>query len=116
MNSNGKWWRDIRVDDNKTLDQVCIQIVDDNVNMTVPWFLMAAYAYYEMDEPILSDAQFDRLCKLMLKRWDDIEHHHKELISLDNLKAGSYIGHYPNRVQGAIKNLKEAYFGKSKRV
>lgn len=99
-----------------TLDKVCTDIVDDNINMSVPWFLMAAYAYYEMDDPILSDAKFDRLCKRMIERWDDIEHHHKDLISLDDLKAGSYIGAYPNRVKGAIKHLKEAYFGKPKRL
>lgn len=99
-----------------TLDKVCTDMVDDNINMSVPWFLMAAYAYYLMDDPIISDAKFDRLCRRMIESWNEIEHHHKDLISLDDLKARSYMGAYPLRIKGAIKHLKEAYFGKPKRL
>ena len=35
------------------LDNDCLDVVDNNPNMLVPWYIMAAYAYYEKDDPIL---------------------------------------------------------------
>jgi hypothetical protein len=98
------------------LDKVCIDSIDTNINMAVPWYLMAAYSYYVLDDPILSDSRFDRMAKLMLERWDEINHMHKHLIAKSDLEAGTYLGEYPSRIEGAVKSLKEAYFGKQKRV
>ena len=42
-------------------DKDCMDLIDDNINLIVPWYLMAAYAYYNEDNPILSDSIFDRL-------------------------------------------------------
>lgn len=89
------------------LDKQCLETVDKNINMSVPWYLMAAYAYYEEDNPILSDSMFDRLAKKMLKNWDAIEHFHKHVISKDDLKAGSFLGEYPSRVKGALDALRQ---------
>lgn len=93
----------------RLFDKELTDNTDRNINLTVPWFLMAAYAYYVQDDPILSDSAFDRLCRRMLERWDDIEHIHKHLISKDELYGGTYLGEYPKRVEGAIESLKEAY-------
>jgi NAD-dependent DNA ligase len=68
---------------------------------------MAAYAYYVEDDPILTDAQYDRLVKRMIDNWDKIQHRHKKLISLDALKAGSYLGEYPSIVEGAVKQVRK---------
>ena len=99
----------------ENLDKECTDIVDSNINMCVPWYLMAAYAYYVEDDPILSDSKFDRLARLMLERWDEIKHHHKHLITVKDLEAGTYLGEYPSRVSGAVKQLREACLGKQKR-
>ena len=53
-------------------DKQCLELVDDNKNMLVPWYLMASYAYYEEDNPILEDATFDRMSKVFLQYYDDI--------------------------------------------
>jgi len=77
--------------------------------MTVPWYLMSAYAYYHMDDPILSDTIFDKLGQMMIKAWPDIKHIHKKKIKLSDLKAGTLLlkkEEYPSRVPGAIGNLK----------
>lgn len=87
-------------------DKHCLDLVDDNINMLVPWYLMAAYAYYVEDRPILSDSIFDRLAKKMLSNWDQIEHFHKDLITKDDLKAGTYLGEYPTRVKFAVTDLR----------
>ena len=40
-------------------------------------YLMAAYAYYVEDDPIMSDWHFDMLAKYLLENYDTIEHQHK---------------------------------------
>ena len=73
----------------RLFDKECGDLVDTNINMTVPWYLMAAYAYYVIDDPLLEDTTFDRLAKKMLANWDNIEHMQiksKTLIFLFNIK------------------------------
>ena len=94
------------------LDNECLDVIDSNLNMMVPWYLMAAYAYYVEDAPILSDALFDKLAKKMIDKWDQIEHQHKDRLSLDMLHAGTYIGEYPSRVEDGLQQLREVYYGK----
>ena len=57
-------------------DVVMWSRVSKNVNLTVPWYLGANYAYHHLDQPILSDGFFDRLVSLLDARWDEIEHFH----------------------------------------
>ena len=65
---------------------------------------MCAYAYYELDKPLISDTEFDLLAKDILNYWDNIEHMHKYLLTKDMLEAGTYLGEYPNMVKGAVGN------------
>ena len=88
------------------LDTLCKQTCDKNPNMLVPWYLMAAYAYYEQDDPILSDNLFDTMSKRMYSEWESIEHFHKHLITRMDLLAGTYLGKYPERVKGAVEQLR----------
>lgn len=87
------------------LDDYAAEIFADNINMMVPWYLMAAYAYYKQDDPILSDQFFDSMAKTMLTVWDDINHRHKHLITVNDLEAGSYLGEYPSIVEGALEEM-----------
>jgi hypothetical protein len=89
----------------KLYDDYAATIFADNINMMVPWYLMAAYAYYEQDAPILSDSFFDDLAKTLLVVWNDVQHRHKEYITVDMLNAGTYIGKYPGIVEGAVEQL-----------
>ena len=98
------------------LDQVAANIFAKNINMMVPWYLMASYAYYEESDPIFTDQFFDEMGKTMLEVWDDIEHFHKELISRDDLNAGTYLGEYPERVKGGLKSARETFLTKSGEV
>lgn len=88
------------------MDNQCIQTVGSNINMCVPWYIMAAYAYYVEDKPFLEDQTFDRLATKMLNHWDEIEHFHKEFLTKDMLEAGTYLGEYPTRIQGAVAQLR----------
>ena len=87
-------------------DQHAALVFMENLNMMVPYYLMAAYAYYKQDDPIFSDAFFDNMGKTMLERWDDIEHWHKEYIHNGDLESVTFLGKYPTRVEGALKSLR----------
>ena len=98
------------------LDDQAAEIFAENINMMVPWYLMASYAYYKEDDAIFSDGFFDSMGKTMLERWDDIDHFHKHLITVDDLQAGTYLGDYPSRVEGGLASLREMYFTKDGKV
>ena len=90
----------------KNWDQDAALLFMENLNMMVPYYLMASYAYYKEDDPIFSDAFFDNMSKTMLERWDDITHYHKEYINKGDLEAGTFLGDYPTRVEGALRSLR----------
>lgn len=72
-------------------------------------YLVHCYLYYIKSSPIIYDEQFDKICKSILDRWKDMTHHYKELVSYDDLKAGTGYGikEYPNEIiEDAEKRLK----------
>ena len=84
-----------------------------SINRLVHIYLMSSYLYYELDKNVLSDSQFDYLCKKILDNWDNINHMHKHLIDKDNLKAGIGYGlEYTNLIKGASLNWYEHMKGK----
>lgn len=91
-----------------TFDHSCDWITTANHNMLVPWWLMACYAYYIEDDPILSDAAFDKLWRRLDAEWDAVEHWHKHLIDGEALNTGGYLAKesYPLRIVGAVAALK----------
>lgn len=76
------------------------------MNMSVPWYLMAAYAYYVEDNPILSDHAYDAMVLRMINKWSRIRHMHKHLLNLNNLKAGTFLGEYPSIIPGALESVR----------
>ncbi len=79
-----------------------------SVNRYVPIYLMASYAYYCLNENIISDSDFDKLANLMIEKWDNIKHTHKKLLTLDMLKCSTCsedANFYPSIVKGATKML-----------
>jgi len=88
-----------------TIDKMCSDSIE-NINMLVPWYLLAAYAYYVEDDPIVSDRTFDLMGKRMLDKWDKIEHMHKSHITESDLEAGTFLGEYPTRIESAVSELR----------
>ena len=71
----------------------------NNPNMLVPYYLMYSYAYYKENESLISDTEYDDICKQIIEKWDNITHWHKSLLTLDALKAGTgYHIEYPNQL------------------
>lgn len=93
-------------------DAIARRLLDRNPNMLVPWWLMASHAYYDLDDPFLSDDCYDLLTRQLDERWDEIEHSHKHLIDRDALKAGTgyqLAGKMPSRIVDATRHLMNDY-------
>ena len=64
-------------------------------NMLVPYYLMHSYLYYEINDSIITDYEYDEI-------WDSITHYHKHLIDVDALGAGTgYQIKYNKRIANA---------------
>ena len=98
----------------KLYDTECAMAIIEGVNRMVPWYLMASYAYYILDKPILSDGMYDGLCKNLLDEVDqmNIDHPHIGLCEPDALRAGTAFHiteeEYPSIAKAAaLRLLKE---------
>lgn len=78
-----------------------------SINMAVPFYIMAAYAYYKEDDPIISDSAFDTLAEVIYENYDIIKHPHKKFLSKETLEAGTYLGEYPRLAVDALKDLRQ---------
>jgi len=74
--------------------------------MAVPFYIMAAYAYYKEDDPIISDSAFDTLAEIILEQYDTITHPHKVYLDKSTLEAGTYLGQYPRLAIDALNDLR----------
>lgn len=70
-------------------------------------FLMASYAYYIRYQSLMPDQEFDKLALDLKECWDDFEHMHKHLVTIEDLNAGSLFAmreeDYPLMVRGAAE-------------
>lgn len=66
-----------------------------NIIALVNTYIFASVLYYEFDISIITDFEFDMLCKKLLERYDEImldqkvKNAHKKLLEKDILEAGS---------------------------
>lgn len=90
-------------------DEVVKTKINRDKNFLVPFYLMAAYAYYKEDNPILSDGLFDDMSKQLMEHYDEITHPHKDKISYFDLAAGTFLGEYPLIIQGALHSFRDNY-------
>lgn len=65
----------------REVESYAVGIVEANESMLVPWILMTAYAYYELDINLVSDHTYDSWCRLARYRWRFLHHRHKDLIT-----------------------------------
>jgi len=89
-----------------TNDEAFMLTVRENKNALIPWYLTASWAYYWLDDPILSDVLYDSLCRQLLTEWESVDHYHKHLIDKSWLEAGTCLLSkplYPERVKSAVE-------------
>lgn len=73
----------------KMMDNHVRSIIDDCTDMLVPWYLMAALAYYHANKPFITDGLFDEICKRLNRDWDIVSHRFKQIVDRDSLSAGT---------------------------
>jgi len=79
------------------------------MNHLIGQYLVHSYIYYQLDNSIISDGDYDNLAKQILENWDNIEHPHKHLISKDALQAGTFLlpeDEYPTIVKDTARLVK----------
>ena len=93
----------------KFMSSVYPDLQEIHPNRLVSYYCMSSYLYYEKQKNVLSDADYDTLCKRILKEWDNIEHPHKYKLSKEALAAGTgYTMNYTNLIMDAAEKwLKE---------
>jgi len=95
-------------------DNIAEAAISESKNMLVPWYLIASYAYYEMDHPVVSDGLYDRICFLLGEYLDmlEIEHVHTPLCDPEALAAGTgyQIQEYPSVVVSVAKGFVEGVY------
>ena len=81
----------------------------NNPNMLLSFYLMASYAYYSLGRPMMSDMEFEEITKVLLEKYEEVTHPHKNLVSKSALACCTAVGvKYPNIVKhSAIELLKE---------
>jgi NAD-dependent DNA ligase len=76
----------------------------------VPQYLIHSFLYYIEEDPVITDASYDKLCRMLLSNFDDINHRHKGLVTKEALRAGTGYhlaeNDYPRIVIGAARHLK----------
>lgn len=83
------------------------RLVDPKPNVAVPWYLVTSWLYYRHDISVIPDDDYNELALRLMESWDTIDHRHKHLITLDDLKAGTgyAITEYPEIVRSAATRI-----------
>lgn len=92
---------------NGVLDTYVSGLLQRSKNLAVSWWLMGSYAYYYLDETIISDEFFDYLTLFLSENLDQIVHVNKDLITEERLACGSAfdLRIYPIRVMSCTQQL-----------
>jgi NAD-dependent DNA ligase len=89
-----------------------MDICNTNPNMLVPYYLMHSYIYYEINDSIITDYEYDELCRELKDKWDMITHYHKHLVDVNALGAGTgYQLKYNKRIENAAIMLYNKHHG-----
>lgn len=88
-----------------TLDEHVRGLIE-NPNMLVPWWFLSAYAYDQLDSPLISDALFDEIAQRLTTEWATIKHPHKKLLDRKLLKSAlAARGKWPSIVKSSANRL-----------
>ena len=76
----------------------------------IPYYLMSCYLYYHKNDSVLNDMEYNKICDRLIDNLDNLEHQHKHLVKLDDLKSqGSPNISFPNIVKrSAMDWLKDS--------
>lgn len=74
-------------------------------------YLVTSYLYYERSKSLITDHDYDRLCKELAAGWRTLTHQHKHLVDIGQLVAGTgyAVKDYPLMVMGAASHMLKTF-------
>lgn len=85
-----------------------------SINRKISYYLIFSYLYYEQNEGLITDAQYDELCKDLYENYNLVkssDHPNKDLVDKFNLECGSGFGiQYTARIKSSAESLKIAAY------
>ena len=96
-------------------DQKCLRVSRNNNSAAISWVLMASYAYYIEDDPIISDIVYDGLIRQLGNSFGEwAAQPNATFITMDRIKAGSLFDvaadQYPFGLVRALHSLRRGDF------
>lgn len=91
----------------KLTKQEWLERAFSNPNSALQAYMMCSYLYYIRYTSVISDTDYDKLCKYLLDNFDSTTHEHVKLVDKGLLKAGTAFTlsdeDYPERVKQAAE-------------
>ena len=81
-----------------------------SINRKISYYLIFSYLYYEQNEGLITDAQYDELCKDLYENYNLVkssDHPNKDLVDKFNLECGIQ---YTDRIKSSAESLKIAAY------
>lgn len=74
-----------------------LDIQNESLDKLVSVYMVASFCYHKLNETIISDDDYDQVCRRLLHNYDNITHQHKKYLDKGALRAGSgfHITNYP---------------------
>ena len=95
------------------------EVINGSINRCVAWYLINSYLYYICDLSVITDTEYDKLCKRLYDEFDSITHPHKFLVDKDALNCGTAFhlteDKYPQMVKNSSKMFYNQYISKKRR-
>lgn len=83
---------------------------DRSLGWKLQIYLVTSYHYYERCKSLITDHEYDRLCKELAAGWKTLQHQHKHCTDLGQLQAGTgYAIKYPRMVIGAAEHMLRSF-------
>ena len=99
---------DFRID----IDKECMDDVETTKDHCIPWFILACYSKYEKEDALVSENRLERLAKMCLTEWENIDHEYKSLLTKNDLHDKMFSGVYPRAMERIYKQLRLLKHGK----
>lgn len=77
-------------------------------------YMILSYTYYHLNESVVSDTDYDDLCRYLLKNYNKITHPHKRYFTENDLESGTGFAikdaDYPTIVKVVANQLVKGYY------
>lgn|SRR6056300_1164368 len=88
------------------LDKECMDDIETTKDHCIPWFILACYSKYEKQDPLVSENRLERLARICLTEWENIDHEYKCLLTKEDLNSKLFTGEYPKPMERIYKQLR----------